>query len=87
MGLPQTLFLGSKQKSIDGNKLPGRTLTSEQNLCKQEVGHGPPLCAVRSLQKADMQMLMFSQKTLENKRQRYPRGLGTIVTAISGHAT
>lgn len=62
-------------------------LTSEQNLCKQEVGHGLSLCFVRSPQKADMQMLMFSQKTLENKRERYPRGLGTIVIAVSGHAT
>lgn len=32
MGLPQTLFLGSKQKSIGGNKLPGRMLTSEKKI-------------------------------------------------------
>lgn len=87
MALPQTLYLGSKQKNIDGNKLPDRMLTSEQNLCKQEVGHGLLLWIVRSLWKADMQMMMFSQRALENKRQRYPTGLRTIVIAISGHAT
>lgn len=40
----------------------------------------------RFLRKADMHMMMFSQKTLENKKQRYPRGIRTNVIAVPGHA-
>lgn len=58
-------------------------LTSEKKFL-QTGGRELILCVVRSFQKADMQMMMFSQKTLENKGQTYPRGLRTIVIAISG---